>query len=150
MDLHRETVAIGSDHAGFRMKEFLKGKLEEWGFEVSDYGTFSEASVDYPDFIHPLAFSIDRKKIRAGIVICGSGNGAAMVANKYSNVRAALCWDLEIARLARLHNNANIIALPARFISSETAADCVHIFMNTSFEGGRHEVRVSKIPGILK
>ncbi len=127
------------------MKAFLIGKLTEDGHEVRDCGTYGPESVDYPDFIHPLAREINNGAYRLGIIICGSGNGAQMVANKYPGVRAALCWNEEIARLARQHNNANILALPGRFVPDELAWKMVKIFLETDFEGGRHEIRVNKI-----
>jgi ribose 5-phosphate isomerase B len=143
-----EIIAIGCDHAGYRMKEFLKEKISEWGFRISDFGTTSEGSVDYPDMIHPLAKAIDSGTYCWGIILCGSGNGVSMVANKYPGVRAAVCWKPEIAALARQHNNANILALPARFITDQEAEQFVKIFLETPFEGGRHERRVQKIaPG---
>lgn len=141
-----QKIAIASDHAGYCLKEYLKKKLSESGLQVSDFGTDSKESVDYPDMIHPLARAVNEGTFAKAVIICGSGNGVAMVANKYPNVRAALCWQPEIAALARQHNNANIIALPARFITEEIAAECVKIFINTGFEGGRHQKRVDKIP----
>jgi ribose 5-phosphate isomerase B len=144
-----EVIAIGSDHAGFCVKEFLKGKLSEWGFGVADFGTTSEASVDYPDMIHPLAKAVNDGAYARGIILCGSGNGVAMVANKYPHVRAALCWKKEVAVLARQHNNANILALPARFINNREAEELTRLFLDTAFEGGRHEKRVNKIPGVF-
>jgi ribose 5-phosphate isomerase B len=142
-------IAIGCDHAGYKYKELLKNFLESQSFTVKDFGTVSEDSVDYPDIIHPLARAVNRDDFRKGIIICGSGNGVAMVANKYPNVRAAVCWNDEITRLSRLHNDANIIALPARFISREQALEFVKIFISTPFEGGRHSIRVEKISGSL-
>lgn len=147
----KEIIPIACDHGGFEMKEFIKKELSEIGYEVKDYGTYGPESVDYPDFIHPLASEINNGTYSFGIIICGSGNGAQMVANKYPGVRAALCWNEEITSLARRHNNANIISLPGRFISSEEAWKLVTIFLNTGFEGGRHEKRVEKIKeGIVK
>jgi ribose 5-phosphate isomerase B len=140
-----ETVAIGSDHAGFDMKEFLKESLISLGFVIMDYGTYSNKSVDYPDIAHNLAKDVEIGKYRRGILICGSGNGVAMVANKYIGVRAAICWCSEITELARLHNDANIMVLPGRFISNESALEYLKIFFNTGFEGGRHQRRVEKI-----
>jgi len=142
----RKVIAIGCDHAGFILKEYLKKELGAVGIEFQDFGTFSEASVDYPDYIHPLARAINKGEYTEGIIICGSANGVAMVANKYENVRAAICWNEEVVKLARQHNNANIIALPARFITKEEALDFVRLFFSTTFEGGRHERRVEKIP----
>ena len=141
-----EIIALGCDHAGYRLKEYLKGRISDWGFRIKDFGTVSEESVDYPDMIHPLAKAVDEGSINRGIIICGTGNGVSMVANKYPHVRAALCWQPEIASLARQHNDANILALPARFITDTVAADCVETFLNASFEGGRHQRRVEKIP----
>lgn len=127
------------------MKQFLIEKLEESGYEVMDYGTHSTESVDYPDMIHPLATAIEKGEYPLGIILCGSGNGAQMSANHHHGVRAALCWNVEIARLARQHNDANIIALPGRFVSNELAWEMVEVFLNTPFEGGRHERRIEKI-----
>ena len=141
----KQIIPIASDHGGFEMKQFLIGKLEQSGYEVMDYGTHSNESVDYPDMIHPLAKAIEKGQYPLGIILCGSGNGAQMTANHHHNVRAALCWNVEIARLARQHNNANIIALPGRFVSNEIAWEMVDTFLNTSFEGGRHERRIEKI-----
>jgi ribose 5-phosphate isomerase B len=138
-------IAIASDHAGYGYKEFLKERLSVEGFVFNDFGTFSLESVDYPDFIHPLAKAIQDGKLSGGIIICGSGNGAAMVANRYPDVRAAICWNEEITKLARQHNNANVISIPARFVSEEEALTFSRIFFTTGFEGGRHERRVEKI-----
>jgi ribose 5-phosphate isomerase B len=138
-------VAIGGDHAGFEYKAKLISKLESQGFQVKDFGPFSEASVDYPDYVHPLSSAIEAGKYDLGIVICGSGNGVAITANKHQGIRAALCWNEELAALARQHNDANIIALPARFVSYELAEKLAEIFLTTDFEGGRHQNRVSKI-----
>ena len=140
-----EIIPIACDHGGFEMKEFIKDILVKEGYEVKDYGTYSSDSVDYPDFIHPLAREINIGTYKLGIIICGSGNGAQMVANKYPKVRAALCWTEEITKLARLHNDANILSLPGRFIEKELAIKMVKIFLNTDFEGGRHKQRVEKI-----
>jgi len=140
-----EIIPIACDHGGFEMKEYIKEHLINEGYEINDFGTHSSESVDYPDFIHPLAEEINKGTYKLGIIICGSGNGAQMVANKYPKVRAALCWSEEIARLARQHNNANIISLPGRFIEKSLALKMVKIFLNTDFEGGRHLVRVNKI-----
>ena len=142
-------IAIGCDHAGFVTKEYIRQKLEETGYTFHDFGTFSEASMDYPDSAHPLAKAVESGKYKFGILICGSGNGVAIVANKYRGIRAAICWNEEITRLARLHNDANVIALPARFISLEEAVQFVKIFLTTEFEGGRHQKRVDKIIEIL-
>ncbi len=139
-------IAIACDHAGYSLKLKLKKKLEEMGYTLRDFGTNSEESVDYPDIIHPLAKEINDGHLLRGIIICGSGNGVAMTANKYPMVRAALCWTPEIARYARLHNNANILSLPARFITEANAFDIAKIFLTTGFENGRHGRRVDKIP----
>ena len=142
----KEVIAIGCDHAGFLLKEYLKSELGALGFDFHDFGTFSEERVDYPDFIHPLAKAMNNGEFERGIIICGSANGVSMVANKYERIRAAVCWNEEVVKLARLHNNANIIALPARFITKEEALSFVKLFFSTTFEGGRHECRVEKIP----
>lgn len=139
-------IALGGDHAGFHLKEKVKIWLKEMGYQVKDYGPFSEESVDYPDQIHPLSKDIENGLYQMGIIMCGSGNGVSMTANKYQGIRAALCWKPELARLARAHNDANVLALPARFIDETTASATVDIFMKTSFEGGRHVNRVKKIP----
>lgn len=138
-------IAIGGDHAGFEYKGKLIQKLTSLGFEVKDFGPFSDASVDYPDYVHPLCSAIESGEFESGIVICGSGNGVAITANKHQGIRAALCWNEDLAALARQHNNANVIALPARFISYEHAERLSEIFLNTEFEGGRHQNRVNKI-----
>ena len=142
------TIPIASDHGGFEMKQFLVERLKEAGYEVMDYETHSPESVDYPDMIHPLASAIEHGEYPLGIILCGSGNGAQMTANHHHNVRAALCWNIELARLARQHNNANILALPGRFISNELAWEMVQVFLNTDFEGGRHATRIKKIEPI--
>ena len=140
-------IAIGSDHAGFRLKNRIVDRLKYMGYEVKDFGCYSEESVDYPDHIHPVAqYITDENEIGTfGIIICGSGNGAAMTANKHSGIRCALCWNDEITRLAREHNNANIISIPSRFVDDELAFELIDIFLNTEFEGGRHERRINKI-----
>lgn len=140
-----KTIALGADHAGYEYKEEVKKYLEAGGLQVMDFGTDSFESVDYPDFIHPTADAIENHDAEAGIIICGSGNGVAMTANKHPHIRAAVCWDNEIARLGRAHNNANVLALPARFISLDEALQMVKTFLKTDFEGGRHERRVKKI-----
>lgn len=137
---------MATDHGGYAMKEFLKKRLEEEGYEVFDFGTFSEESVDYPDFIHPLAKAVNDGEYIRGIIMCGSGNGAQMTANKYQNVRAGLCWNEEQTLLIRQHNDANIMSIPGRFIPFEQAWEMVKIFLTTPFEGGRHKRRVEKIP----
>jgi ribose 5-phosphate isomerase B len=142
----KDVIAIGCDHAGFEMKEYLKTKLSESGFSLFDFGTHSADSVDYPDMIHPLAKAVNEGRYKQGIILCGSGVGVCIVANKYPEVRAALVWQADIARLSRQHNDANIICLPARFITDEQALTFVKLFLNTDFEGGRHQRRVDKIP----
>lgn len=144
MDIRR--IAIGCDHAGFHYKEHLKRWLEGRSIEVLDFGTHGESSVDYPDFIHPVASAVESGEADLGVVICGSGNGAAITANKHQGIRAALCWGEELAHLARLHNNANVLSIPARFVSIPEAEAMMQIFIETEFEGGRHEGRVKKIP----
>lgn len=139
-------IAIAADHAGFFLKENLSNYLKSEGYEIIDFGTNSPDPVDYPDFAHPLGEYINEGKARFGITICGSGNGINMTVNKYPNIRSALCWNEEISRLAREHNDANICSLPGRFINYETAIKIVDIFLNTEFSGGRHEKRVNKIP----
>ncbi|MDD4848035.1 MAG: ribose 5-phosphate isomerase B [Bacteroidales bacterium] len=139
-------IAIACDHAAFHLKETVKLYLKEKGFEVIDYGTNSEESVDYPDIIHPLAKDVNEGKIQRAIIMCGSGIGVSIVANKYANVRCALCMNTELAEMSRKHNNANILSMGARFISEELALQIVDRFLNTEFEGGRHQRRVEKIP----
>lgn len=136
---------MGGDHAGFEYKELLKQFLTAAGHQVSDFGPHSNASVDYPDFAHPLAEAVEKGKCEMGILICGSGNGVAITANKHQGIRAALCWNEELGALARQHNNANVLCLPARYISADTAQAIVSVFLNTAFEGGRHLNRVNKI-----
>ncbi|MEO5907118.1 MAG: ribose 5-phosphate isomerase B [Saprospiraceae bacterium] len=140
-----QTIAIGSDHAGFEYKTSIVGWLKEHGYQVVDYGTDSEASTDYPDHIHPVADAIENGEAKAGIILCGSGNGAAMTANKHQGIRAALCWTEELASLARQHNDANILAIPGRFVPESLALSMVETFLDTPFEGGRHQRRVDKI-----
>ena len=142
------TIPIASDHGGFEMKEYLKKKLIEEGYNIKDLGTYSTDSVDYPDMIHPLAKSINVGEFKLGIILCGSGNGAQMTANKYANVRAGLCWTVEQASLIRQHNNANIISIPGRFVDDKTALEMAKTFLATEFEGGRHLNRVAKISKI--
>ena len=139
-------ISIGNDHAGVSYKEAIIAYLDEKGFEVQNYGTDTEDSVDYPDFIHPVAKDVSDGKADSGIIICGSGNGAAMTANKHQKVRAALCWTKEIVALAREHNNANILSLPARYISIPQALAMVETYITTDFEGGRHQGRINKMP----
>ena len=138
--------SIGNDHAGVDYKEAIVSYLISKGHEVLNHGTDSEDSVDYPDFIHPVAQDVSSKIASLGIIICGSGNGASMTANKYQDIRSALCWTKEIVALARQHNNANILSLPARFISIPQAIAMVEVYINTDFEGGRHQNRIDKIP----
>jgi ribose 5-phosphate isomerase B len=138
-------IAIGSDHAGFQLKAKVIEELTSMGHDVEDFGCFSEESMDYPDVAHPVCNSIENNQNTLGVLICGSGNGISMTANKHAGIRAALCWTAEIAELARLHNDANIVSLPARFISEEEALACVKVFLATEFEGGRHQRRVDKI-----
>ena len=138
-------IPIGSDHAGFKMKEVLRKYLKNKGIKVHDKGTFSEDRADYPDFGHAVANAIVAGEAESGILLCGSGNGIAMSANKHKGIRAALCWKEEIAQLARQHNNANILVLPARYISEEEAKKCVDAFLQEKFEGGRHQDRIQKI-----
>lgn len=138
-------LVIGGDHAGFEYKEILKATITALGFQVDDKGPFSDASVDYPDFAHPVAEGVATGAASVGILICGSGNGVCMTANKHKDVRAALCWNEELAALARQHNNANVLCIPARFVSIDTAKAMVETFLTTAFEGGRHQNRVAKI-----
>ena len=144
-----KTLALGCDHAGYDLKEYLKIKLAESGYSIRDFGTYSAESMDYPDVAHPVAASVDQGQYEAAILICGSGNGMCITANKYGSVRAALCWTAELSRLARAHNNANLLCLPARFISQEEALKACMIFFSTEFEGGRHAERVRKISSQL-
>lgn len=141
----KKIIPIGADHAGFELKKSIISYLEMKGYEIKDFGCYSEESIDYPDFGHPVAEMIESNNDMLGILICGSGNGINMTANKHQGVRSALCWKKELAELARQHNNANIITLPARFISESEAIEMVEIFLNTEFEGGRHQNRVEKI-----
>lgn len=138
-------IAIGADHAGYQYKELLKKHLEKNGHQVKDFGTHSLDSVDYPDFAHPVASAVEKKEFELGVLLCGSANGVAITANKRQGIRAAICWTEEIASLARQHNNANVLCVPARFVSEEAAEKIADKFLNTPFEGGRHENRVNKI-----
>jgi ribose 5-phosphate isomerase B len=140
------TISIGNDHAGPDYKKAIVEQLEAKGITVHNYGTDTPDSVDYPDFVHPVAKDVNDGKVNFGILICGTANGVAMTANKYQNVRAGVCWINEITELARQHNNANILCIPARFTSIPQALKMVDTFLNTEFEGGRHERRVNKIP----
>ena len=139
------SIALASDHAGFALKQQVQLFLEDNGATVKDFGCYSTESCDYPDYAHPLADAIEKGEFEFGIIICSTGNGIAMAANKHQGVRAALCWDTKLAELARQHNNANVLGLPANFISAVKALDIVRTFFQTDFEGGRHERRVNKI-----
>lgn len=138
-------IAIGGDHAGFQLKEIIKSKLETEGYFLEDFGPFSDQSVDYPDFVHPVANSVESGENNFGILICGSGNGVAMTANKHKGIRAAVCWNKMLAKLARAHNNANVLCLAGRFLDDELAMEIVETFLNTGFDGGRHINRIKKI-----
>lgn len=142
----QKQVPIGADHAGFQLKELVKEKLIEMGYEPVDMGCYSEESIDYADFGHPVANHVEAHPGSLGIVICGSGNGINMTVNKHQGIRGALCWKVEIAKLAREHNDANILTMPARFIETKDAFEMVEVFFQTAFEGGRHENRIKKIP----
>lgn len=141
-------ISIGNDHAGVDLKEAIVSHLMQKGHQLHNHGTNSEDSVDYADFIHPVAQDVEDKKSELGIIVCGSGNGAAMTANKHQKIRAALCWSGEISKLSRQHNDANILSIPARFVNLEQALEMVDIFITTPFEGGRHQKRIDKIPCI--
>jgi ribose 5-phosphate isomerase B len=141
----KPTLAIGADHAGFEYKEAIKNALEAERFEITDFGTYSSDSTDYPDFAHPVAAAVEEAKFNFGILVCGSANGVAITANKHQGIRAAICWTEELASLSRQHNNANIICIPARFVSLDAAKNIVNKFLTTEFEGGRHANRVNKI-----
>jgi len=144
-----KTLALASDHAGFQLKEFLLSKLRESGYKVHDFGTFSSESTDYPDWAHKLGHAVNIDEFSKGIVMCGSGNGVNMVVNKYPNVRGALCWNSEQAKLTRQHNDANVLSLPARFIDFQDAWVAAELFLNTEFEGGRHQARVDKVSSCI-
>jgi ribose 5-phosphate isomerase B len=137
------SIAIGADHAGFEYKNMLIDFLKE--YSIKDFGTYSADSVDYPDFAHPVASAVEKAEFTIGILICGSANGVAITANKHQGIRAAICWNEELAELARSHNNANVLCIPARFISPELARQICTKFISTAFEGGRHANRVNKI-----
>ncbi|WP_080903826.1 ribose 5-phosphate isomerase B [Parabacteroides sp. Marseille-P3160] len=141
-----KTIGLGSDHAGYELKEFVKELLDAKGIPYKDYGSYSVESCDYADYAHPLAKAVEAGEVYPGIAMCGSGNGIAITLNKHQGIRAALCWEKEIARLARAHNDANILVMPARFVSKEEASAIVDNFLLTSFEGGRHLRRIQKIP----
>jgi ribose 5-phosphate isomerase B len=141
-------ISLGSDHAGFELKEYIKEYLQsitDHKLDINDWGCYSEERVDYPDFAHKVANQVSEGKSDLGILVCGSGNGISMAANKWEDIRCALCWNSEITEMARLHNDANILSLPGRYISKEEAIKCVDVFLNTQFEGGRHSDRISKI-----
>ena len=140
-----KTVGMAADHAGYALKEELKSLLEEEGYKVRDFGTFSDESMDYPDVAHPLAKAVADGEVDFGVAMCGSGNGISMTLNKHKGVRAALCWEPELARLAKEHNDANVLSLPARFISTAMAKEILKAYLSASFEGGRHKRRVEKI-----
>ena len=139
-------IPIGSDHAGFALKTKIISYLKEKGYQIDDKGCYSEDSIDYADYAHPVASLVENNKGMKGILLCGSGNGINMTANKHQGVRSALCWSVEIAKLAREHNDANILTLPARFLTEEEALLIVDVFLSTEFEGGRHQKRIEKIP----
>ena len=139
-------IGIACDHAAYELKEFLVGYLASKGFEVKDFGTHSEESCDYPDFAHALGEAIDNGELERGVALCGSGEGISMTLNKHQSVRAALCWIPEIAKLSRQHNNSNVLCMPARFISNDEALEMLNIWLETEFEGGRHQRRLDKMP----
>ena len=141
-----KTIGLASDHAGFELKEYVKTWLEAKGYTFKDFGTYSTDSCDYPDFAHPLAEAVESGECYPGIAICGSGEGISMTLNKHQGIRAALCWTSEIAHMTRLHNDANVLVMPGRFISTETAGQIMDEFFSTEFEGGRHQKRIDKIP----
>lgn len=141
-----QTIGICSDHAGFNLKEHVKSWLSAKGWRFEDFGTFGTDSVDYPDFAHPMAQALENGEVYPGIAICGTGNGISMTLNKHQGVRAALCWQPEISEFARLHNDANVLVMPGRYISFEEADEILEAFFGTEFEGGRHARRVAKIP----
>lgn len=140
-----EKIAIGADHAGYEMKEHLKKMLEKEGYTTKDFGTYSAEPADYADFAHPVSYAVEKKELDLGLLVCGSANGVAMTANKHQGIRAAICWTEDLAGLARQHNDANVLCVPARFVNTELAEKIVHKFLQSSFEGGRHARRVGKI-----
>lgn len=148
MSILKENKPVGfcSDHAGYEMKTVIEGYFESMGIEYKDFGTNSTESCDYADFAHPMALAVESGECYPGIALCGSGNGIGMTLNKHQGIRAALCWNVELAELARRHNDANVLVLPARFIDMVTAINIVEKFLNTPFDGGRHEARIAKIP----
>jgi ribose 5-phosphate isomerase B len=145
-DFKGKVIALASDHAGFKKKQVIVNYFKEKGIEFKDFGSFSEESVDYPDFAHAIGESIDKGEYEIGITFCGSGQGISIAANKHQNVRSAICWNEEIASLSKQHNNANICAIPGRFVSDKEAIAIVNAFLNAKFEGGRHARRIAKIP----
>ena len=138
-------IAMGADHAGFDLKEKIKTQLENEGHFIDDFGTFTDESVDYPDYVHPVAEAIEKKDYDFGILVCGTGNGSSITANKHQGIRAAICWNEMLAKLARSHNDANILCLAGRFIDYELAREIVEVFLKTKFDGGRHQRRIDKI-----
>ena len=144
--MKKESLAIACDHAGYQTKEILVQWLQDLGHQVKDFGTYSEDSCDYPDYAHPMANAVEKKEYDLGISLCGSGNGINMVANKHQGIRSALCWKPELASLAKQHNNANVCAIPARFVTIEEAKSIITAFLEAEFEGGRHQRRIEKIP----
>ncbi len=140
------TIGLCSDHAGYDLKEYIKELLTEKGYTCKDFGTYSKESCDYPDYAHPLAKAVEKEEVYPGIAICGSGAGISITLNKHQGIRAALCWNAEVAVLSREHNNANILVLPGRFITNEEALKAVKVFLETPFAGGRHQKRIDKIP----
>lgn len=148
MSILKSGVPVGlcSDHAGFELKNIIIGYLESQGIAYKDFGTYSAESCDYPDYAHPCALAVEKGEVYPGIAVCGTGNGIGMTLNKHQGIRAALCWMPELARLARAHNNANVLVLPGRFIEPEVALQCVDVFFSTDFEGGRHQRRIDKMP----
>lgn len=142
----KETLAIASDHAGYEMKLSIIEYLEGLGYDIYDFGTNSTEAVNYPDFGHPLAEAVESGRFRMGFSLCGSGNGINMVTNKHQGIRGALCWNREISKMARYHNDANICSMPARYINLETAKEIVDAFLETGYEGGRHDIRIKNIP----
>lgn len=148
MSILKSGVPVGlcCDHAGYELKNIIIGYLESQGIAYKDFGTFSDQSCDYADFAHPCALAVEAGEVYPAIAVCGSGNGISMTLNKHQGIRAALCWQVELARLARAHNNANVLVLPGRFIEPELALQCVDVFFATDFEGGRHQRRIDKMP----
>lgn len=144
--MKRPKIAVAADHAGFHMKELVCKYLTKEGYVVKDFGAHSDEDVDYPDFAHLLAYAIEKNEYELGFVFCGTGNGVNMTVNKHQNIRSGLCWNTEIAELTKAHNNANICAIPARFVTSNEVLKIVKVYLNTEFEGGRHERRANKIP----